>query len=189
MEVVDLAIPGVKLLRPQRRADDRGWFVEQFNARAAKEAGLPFQPVQDNISLSRAVGTVRGLHFQAEPSAQAKLVSVLSGAILDVVVDIRHGSPTFGEHVTAELDAEEGWQLFAPRGLAHGFCTLKRDTLVHYKVDGFYDGKRDFGLLWNDPDLGIDWPVEASQVKLSDKDAGQPRLRDLPSYFQYSATS
>lgn len=187
MEVIELDIPGVKLLRPVRRGDDRGWFVEQFNARAAEAAGLDFQPVQDNMSLSRPVGTVRGLHFQTAPSAQAKLVSVLSGAILDVVVDIRRGSPTYGRHVKAELDAEEGWQLFAPRGMAHGFCTLKPDTLVHYKVDGFYDRERDLGLLWNDPDLGIDWPVDASQAKLSDKDARQPRLRDLPAHFEYGA--
>lgn len=187
MEVIELDIPGVKLLRPVRRGDDRGWFVEQFNARAAEAAGLDFQPVQDNMSLSRPVGTVRGLHFQTAPSAQAKLVSVLSGAILDVVVDIRRGSPTYGRHVRAELDAEEGWQLFAPRGVAHGFCTLKPDTLVHYKVDGFYDRERDFGLLWNDPDLGIEWPVDASQAKLSDKDARQPCLRDLPAHFEYGA--
>lgn len=185
MEVVQLNLPGVCLARPLRRTDDRGWFVEHFNVHSAAEAGLSFQPVQDNMSLSRPVGTIRGLHFQAAPSAQAKLVSVLAGAILDVVVDLRKGSPTFGQHASAELDAEEGWQLFAPRGVAHGFCTLKPDTLVHYKVDGFYDRERDFGLLWNDPDLGIAWPVEASQAKLSEKDARQPRLRDLPTYFEY----
>lgn len=184
MEVRELDLPGVRLMRPARFGDDRGWFAETFNVARAAEAGLAFEPVQDNMSLSRQAGTVRGLHFQAPPSAQAKLVSVPAGAIVDVVVDIRRGSPTFGRHVKVELDAEAGWQLFAPRGVAHGFCTLVPDTLVHYKVDGFYDRERDFGLLWNDPDLGVDWPVAPSQAKLSEKDARQPRLRDLPTHFE-----
>lgn len=185
MQVRDLDIPGVKLIGPPaRHGDDRGWFCEHFSARTHAAAGLTHDWVQDNLSFSRTPGTIRGLHFQPPPSAQAKLVSVLAGAVLDVVVDLRHGSPTFGRHVAVELSAEDGRQLLAPRGVAHGLCTLEPDTLVHYKVDGFYDAARDLGLAWDDPELGIAWPDFAGAV-VSDKDRRQPRLAELPVWFRW----
>lgn len=189
MQVRDLDIPGVKLIGPpERHGDDRGWFCEQFSARVHAAAGLDHAWVQDNLSFSRVPGTIRGLHFQPPPSAQAKLVSVLAGAVLDVVVDIRHGSPTFGRHVAVELSAEDGRQLLAPRGVAHGLCTLEPDTLVHYKVDGFYDRQRDLGLAWDDPALDIAWPSLAGAV-VSDKDRRQPRLAELPRWFDWAEQS
>ncbi len=185
MELRDLALPGVKLLEPRRHGDARGWFVEHYSRKAFEAAGLDYDFVQDNVSFSATPGTIRGLHFQAPPSAQVKLVSVLRGAVLDVVVDLRIGSPTYGRHVTVELSAANGLQLLAPVGVAHGLCTLEPDTLVHYKVDAPYDAARDFGLLWNDPALGIDWPVEAADAAVSDKDRVQPTLAELPVYFRF----
>src|SRR6185503_19600657 len=123
------------------------------------------------------------LHFQTHPSEQTKLISVVAGAILDVAVDVRAGSATFGRHVAAELTAENGLQMLVPRGFAHGFCTLRPDTGVLYKVDSFYDAERDFGLRWNDPALGIEWPISEADAKLSAKDRVQPLLSELPPYF------
>lgn len=173
-----LAIPDVKLITPRRFADDRGWFTETWSRNA-----LDVDFCQDNQSLSHAIGTVRGLHFQKPPHAQAKLVSVLRGRILDVAVDIRRGSPTFGRHVAVELSAEDGNQLFVPRGFAHGFCTLERDTHVLYKVDAFYAPESDAGLYWADAALGITWPVDEAKAHLSPKDAKLPRLADIVSPF------
>ena len=173
-----LAIPDVKLITPRRFADDRGWFTETWSRNA-----LDVDFCQDNQSLSHAIGTVRGLHFQKPPHAQAKLVSVLRGRILDVAVDIRRGSPTFGQHVAVELSAEDGNQLFVPRGFAHGFCTLERDTHVLYKVDAFYAPESDAGLYWADAALGITWPVDEAKAHLSPKDAKLPRLADIVSPF------
>ncbi|MBN8552080.1 MAG: dTDP-4-dehydrorhamnose 3,5-epimerase [Caulobacterales bacterium] len=185
MQVIDLEIPGCKLVGPPPRfGDARGWFSEHWSRRTFDAAGLSHAPVQDNLAWSEKAGTVRGLHFQAPPSAQAKLVSVLRGAILDVVVDIRHGSPTFGHHVRAELTAENGLMMLAPRGTAHGLVTLSDDTLVMYKVDDFFDPQNDHALRWNDPALGIDWP-DGAGVNVKDKDAEAPLFADLPAYFEW----
>jgi dTDP-4-dehydrorhamnose 3,5-epimerase len=144
---------------------------------------LNFDFVQDNHSLSRDVGTVRGLHFQTAPFAQDKLVRVVSGAILDIAVDLRRSSPTFGRHVVVELSKENWRQLFIPIGFAHGFVTLEPDTEVIYKVTNFYSPQHDCGVAWDDPDIGVDWPVAAESVVLSDKDRKWPRLRDLQEVF------
>lgn len=185
MQVDRLSIADVVLITPRRFGDDRGYFAETFSARAFHEhvAGSDF--VQDNEALSGAVGTVRGLHFQREPAAQGKLVRVIKGAILDVAVDIRTGSPHFGQAVSARLDAATGAQLWVPPGFAHGYCTLEPDTLVAYKVTAFYSPGHDGGILWNDPALGIDWPLPAGGAVLSGKDVTLPRLADLPPIFHY----
>jgi dTDP-4-dehydrorhamnose 3,5-epimerase len=169
---------------PKRFGDDRGHFVEVFSKRVCDAAGMNFQPVQENQSLSRVLGTVRGLHFQTAPFVQAKLVRVLRGAIYDVAVDIRHGSPTFGQWVAERLTSEGGEQLFIPGGFAHGFCTLEPDTEISYLVDNFYSPECDGGILWNDPALGIDWPAGAGTV-LSGKDEKAPRLGDIKAPFTY----
>jgi dTDP-4-dehydrorhamnose 3,5-epimerase len=142
-----------------------------------------FEFVQDNQSLSAEIGTVRGLHFQLDPMAQGKLVRCVAGALLDVAVDIRHDSPTFGQHVTAELTAENGCQLWVPPGFAHAFCTLAPNTEINYKVTNYYSREHDRGLLWNDPALGIPWPVSAEKAVLSDKDKVQPKLAELAEIF------
>lgn len=183
MDIVDLALPDVKIIRPKKFGDHRGFFSETYNKNSFAAAGLDLTFVQDNHSLSAEVGTVRGLHFQLPPFAQDKLVRVVRGAILDVAVDIRKGSPTYGRHVSAVISAAEWNQILVPVGFAHGFCTLEPDTEVLYKVTNFYSPAHDRGLLWNDPDLGIDWPVAADQAQLSDKDRVHPRLCDLPQVF------
>lgn len=172
-------IPEVQLFRPRRFGDDRGWFSETWNRRV-----IDLDFCQDNMSMSASAGTVRGLHFQRPPHAQAKLVSVLAGRIIDVAVDIRVGSPTFGSHVAVELSALEGDQLLVPRGFAHGFCTLEPGTIVMYKVDGFYAPESDAGIFWADPDLAIRWPIPIEQAQLSPKDMKLPRLRDISSPFR-----
>lgn len=176
MEIVPLEIKDVVLFRPGRFQDDRGWFEETYNARRMAEAGLALDFVQDNQSLSRAVGTIRGLHFQAPPYAQAKLVRVVQGAIFDVAVDLRRASPTYGRWVGAELSAENGAQLLVPRGFAHGFVTREPDTAVCYKVDGFYDKASEGGIRFDDPDLAIDWGIDPAAAMLSEKD------RELPAF-------
>jgi dTDP-4-dehydrorhamnose 3,5-epimerase len=185
MDVFELAIEPVVLLKPKRFADTRGYFSEIYNRRLLNELGRGLNFVQDNLSCSRERGTVRGLHFQIRPFEQTKMVSVLKGSILDVVVDIRVGSPTFGRHVSAELSSEDGLQLLVPPGFAHGFCTLLPDTLVHYKVDGYYDSEHDMGLRWNDPALAIAWPIAETEAQLSDRDQIQPLLAELPPYFHF----
>lgn len=180
-----LAIPDVKLVRARKFGDARGYFRETYNAQAFAEAGLALNFVQDNHSMSADVGTVRGLHFQVAPFAQAKLVRVTRGAILDVVVDVRHGSPNFGRHVAVRLDAEEGTQIFIPVGFAHGFCTLEPDTEIAYKVTSPYAPQHDRGIAWNDRELGITWPVRDEDATLSDKDRKLPVLRDAPVSFTY----
>ena len=185
MEVTATAIPDVKIVTPRRHGDSRGFFTETYNRRSWTEHGLDFDFAQDNLSLSATVGTVRGLHFQIPPHAQAKLVSVLHGAALDVAVDIRVGSPTFGHHVAIPLSAEDGRQLLIPIGFAHGFCTLRPGTLFAYKVTGYYAPDHDKGVLWNDPALAIDWPVPAAAAVVSERDAAQPTLAELPAFFTY----
>ncbi|MGU3538852.1 dTDP-4-dehydrorhamnose 3,5-epimerase [Methylobacterium sp. A54F] len=183
MQVIATEIPEVKLVRPKRFGDARGWFSETYRADALAEGGIPNAFVQDNQSFSAPQGTVRGLHFQIAPAAQAKLVRVLAGAILDVAVDLRRASPTYGRHVAVRLDAEGGEQLFVPAGFAHGFCTLVPDTMVAYKVDAYYSPAHDRNLAFDDPQIGIAWPVEAGAAILSDKDRAAPRLADLPDLF------
>lgn len=182
LDIRALAIPGVKLIVPPRFADARGHFSETWNRKAWAAAGLDVAFVQDNQSLSTETGTVRGLHFQRPPNAQAKLVSVQKGRIFDVVVDLRKASPTFGRHVAVELD-DSGAQLLVPRGFAHGFCTLAPGTLVAYKVDAHYAPESDTGIFWADEALGIAWPVAVDRAHLSPKDAALPRLKDIVSPF------
>lgn len=176
---------GPTLLTPARFADDRGWFSETYNARKFKAAGLDIDFVQDNQSLSRQVGTIRGLHFQAPPFAQGKLVRVLRGRILDVAIDIRRGSPTYGKYVEAELSAENGAQLYVPVGYAHGFITREPDTEVLYKVTNFYDKASEGGLIWNDARIGIDWGLAGVDPVLSSKDVILPALDGFDSPFDY----
>ena len=180
-----LAIPDVKLIRTTKHGDARGFFSETYSQPAFAAAGIGVTFVQDNHSLSATPGTVRGLHFQTAPFAQDKLVRVARGAILDVAVDLRVGSPTYGQHVSAVLSAENWHQLFVPVGFAHGFVTLAPDTEVIYKVSNLYAPQNDKGLLWNDPALGIDWGFTDDTATLSAKDKVQPRLADLPAYFTY----
>ena len=183
LDVRPLAIPDVKILTPRRFADARGYFTETWNRKALHAAGISADFCQDNQSLSRAVGTVRGLHFQMPPYAQAKLVSVLSGRVFDVAVDLRRTSPTFGTYVATELSAADGAQLFIPAGFAHGFCTLDPDTILAYKVDAHYAPEADAGILWRDEDLAIDWPVGANEALLSPKDAVLPRFKNMVTPF------
>ena len=185
MEITELEIPEVKILTPKKFGDHRGFFSETYNKRALAEQDIGIEFVQDNHSFSAQRGTIRGLHFQTPPHAQDKLVRVAQGSILDVAVDIRRGSPTYGKFVSAVISADAWNQILVPVGFAHGLCTLEPDTVVIYKVSSTYAPDHDFGLLWNDPDLGIDWPVDAAEVKLSDKDRRQPRLREFDSPFAY----
>ena len=185
MDVERLEIPEVLVLRPRRFADDRGFFVETYQRQRLAAAGIACDFVQDNLSYSKAAGTVRGLHFQRPPHAQAKLVQVVRGAVLDVAVDARRGSPTFGRHVTAELSADNGRQLFAPEGFLHGFVTLEPDTVVSYKVSDIYDAACDGAVRWDDPALGIDWPVAADRAQLSDKDRAAPTFAEFDNPFVY----
>lgn len=185
VRIIETQIPDVKIIEPPKFGDDRGFFSEVFNRRALAEAGVDFDPVQDNHSLSATVGTVRGLHFQGPPSAQAKLVRAGRGSILDVAVDIRQGSPTYGRHVAVELSASNWRQLFVPKGFAHGFCTLEPDTEVLYKVDAYYDPAVDFGVAWDDPALGIEWGVTPANAVLSGKDLKHPKLSDIQPLFSH----
>ncbi len=184
MQVIETTIPAVKRIVPQRFGDERGWFSETYRADVLAKGGIADVFIQDNQSFSAPKGTVRGLHFQRHPMAQAKLIRVLAGAILDVAVDLRRDSPTFGRHVAVRLDAEAGEQLYVPIGFGHGFCTLVPDTMVAYKVaGGVYSPEHDGAVLWNDPALGIDWPVAETEAQLSAKDRVAPRLADLPPLF------
>lgn len=175
----------VKIMNPVRYRDDRGSFSETYSKDALRAADIDIDFVQDNHVLSVQKGTVRGLHFQMPPFAQAKLVRVVRGAILDVVVDIRFGSPTFGQHVAALISAEKWNQILVPVGFAHGLVTLEPGTEVVYKVSQRYSPEHDKGLFWKDPALGIDWPVNETEAILSEKDKRLPRLSELPDYFHH----
>jgi dTDP-4-dehydrorhamnose 3,5-epimerase len=183
MKVIETEIPAVKILVPNKHGDHRGFFSEVFNTRLLKEAGLCCEFVQDNHSLSAEKGVVRGLHYQLPPMAQDKLVRVIRGGILDVAVDIRRNSPTFGKHITAEITAENWKQILVPVGFAHGFVTLEPNTEVVYKVTNFYSPQHDRGIRWNDPALGIAWGIEESTAILSAKDKLHPTLKDAPDLF------
>jgi dTDP-4-dehydrorhamnose 3,5-epimerase len=184
IEIRPLTLPGVKLIRPTRFQDQRGCFSETYTRRDFIAAGIANDFLQDNEAHSAAAGTVRGLHFQIPPFAQAKLVRTLRGGILDVVVDLRRSSATYGRHLTVELRDTGGEQLFVPAGFAHGYCTLEPDTVVFYKVDNVYSAGHERGINWADPELGIQWPVADRAAVLSEKDRALPRLRDLPVYFE-----
>lgn len=176
MEVSEFDIEGLKLVRPKRYDDARGYFVEIWNRSRFAVAGIDVDFVQDNGSLSRAAATIRGLHYQRHPMAQAKLVRVVNGSILDVAVDIRRGSPTFGRFARQLLTANGGEQLYIPIGFAHGFCTLEHDTEVAYKVSAYFSPLHEAGLAWDDPEINIDWPLEGREPSLSERDRKLPRL-------------
>jgi len=183
LDVKKTDLDGVLVITPRRFGDDRGFFSETYNERALADAGVQVRFVQDNHSLSVEKGTVRGLHFQAPPFAQAKLVRVTSGAILDVAIDARKASPNYAKHVSIELSAENGAQLFVPEGFLHGFVTLAPNTEVVYKVNNYYDRDADGSVLWNDRDLGVDWGVKNENAVLSDKDKAATRWTDFKSPF------
>jgi len=183
MQVKDTQLPGVKLIKPNVIGDHRGFFMESYNELLFAQHGLNFRFIQDNHSLSVDAGVLRGLHFQLEPKSQTKLVRVVAGAIFDVVVDIRRGSPTFGQWEGFELSAENKLQLLVPQGFAHGFCTLSPNTEVLYKVDELYSPENDRGIAWNDPALHIKWPTD--HPVLSDKDSKHPFLADAEINFHY----
>ena len=185
MQVTALAIPDVKLIVPKRFEDRRGFFVETYNKRRLVEAGIELDFVQDNHSLSRETGVLRGLHFQVAPHVQAKLVRVVRGSILDVAVDIRAGAPTYGRHVSETLSAENGAMLLVPAGFAHGFVTLVPDTEVIYKVTDYYAPECERGIAYDDPALAIDWRLAGHLPIVSDKDRRQPRLEDAAQAFRY----
>jgi dTDP-4-dehydrorhamnose 3,5-epimerase len=183
MKVERLAIADVILVTPPRFGDSRGFFSETYNAARFAAAGIDQSFVQDNQSLSASPGVIRGLHCQVSPNVQGKLVRVVRGAIWDVAVDIRVGSPTYGQHVSAELSAENWQQLWVPGGFLHGFCTLQPNTEVIYKVTAPYDQAAERGVVWDDPDLALPWPVRADQAVLSDKDLKLPRLAEAAGWF------
>ena len=183
--IPDKNIPDVILVKPKRFGDSRGFFEESYVRQRYVAGGIEVEFVQDNHSLSQNVGTIRGLHFQVPPHAQAKLVRCTRGRLIDVAVDIRKGSPTFGQHVAAELSAENGWQLFVPEGFAHGFVTLEENSELQYKVSDYYAPECDAGLAYNDPSFKIDWRVAAGSVHLSEKDMQLPTLSEYESPFEY----
>jgi dTDP-4-dehydrorhamnose 3,5-epimerase len=185
MLVEKTKLPDVMLITPRRFGDARGWFMETFNAPRMAEAGLAMNWVQDNQSYSAAKGTLRGLHYQRPPHAQDKLVRCSRGALLDVAVDFRTGSPTFGKWISVELSAENGRQLLVPKGFLHGFVTLTDDTEVQYKCTDVYAPDCDGAVRWDDPEIGIDWGTTAPI--LSDKDAKAPLMKDAPRPFTWGA--
>ena len=185
MQVLSTDLAEVKEIRPVRHHDPRGFFSEIFRESLLREHGIGVSFVQENHSLSLDRGVVRGLHFQTPPAGQAKLVRVAVGSVVDVAVDIRRGSPTYGRHVAIVLSAEQGNQLFVPEGFAHGFCTLEPNTEVIYKVSSYYSPAHDKGLAWDDPALAIAWPVAAAEALLSDKDRRHQLLAELPAHFPY----
>ncbi len=183
MIVTSLAIPDVKILTPRVFRDARGHFCETWKKTELATAGIEAEFVQDNQAMSHAVGTLRGLHFQLPPRAQDKLVRVTRGSILDVAVDIRRQSPTFGQHVSAVISAENWAQIWVPKGFAHGYVTLEPDTEVLYKATDYYSPAHDRGMSWNDPALAIAWGVSEMDVVVSEKDAGLPSLASLEQAF------
>ena len=183
MEIIKTNIEGVVILEPRIFKDARGYFFESFSTREFQEKVSPTTFVQDNESYS-SYGVIRGLHFQKPPFTQAKLVRVIKGAVLDVAVDIRKGSPTYGQHVAVELTEENHRQLFIPHGFAHGFSVLSEEVLFQYKCDNYYAPQNEGGILWNDPNLGIDWRIPAEKAILSKKDFKHPLLKDYVSDFE-----
>jgi dTDP-4-dehydrorhamnose 3,5-epimerase len=183
LEFREFGIDGPLEILPRKIGDDRGYFSEIFRLNAFSERAGSSEFVQENQSLSVRPGTIRGLHFQTRPAAQGKLVRCLTGRIWYVAVDLRTGSPTFGEWISLELTPEENNQLWVPVGFGHGFCTLEPNSVISYRVTSYYSPENDKGLAWDDPDIGVDWPSLADPDTLSAKDRQQPRLADLPAYF------
>ena len=186
MEIIRTDIPDVVIIEPRVFGDSRGYFFESWSQREFDALVRPVRFVQDNES-SSSYGVVRGLHFQKGAFSQSKLVRVVEGAVLDVAVDIRRGSPTFGRHVAVELDADSHRQLFIPRGFAHGFSVLSKHAVFQYKCDNYYAPQAESAIAWNDPALGIDWRVSAEDVILSEKDKRHPLLADCPDLFDYGS--
>ena len=184
MKVLTTAIEGVVILEPEVFGDARGYFFESYSQRRFDAQVRPVRFVQDNESKSRR-GVLRGLHFQKGAAAQSKLVRVVQGRVLDVAVDIRRGSPTFGKHVAVELTAENHRQLFVPRGFAHGFSVLSDEAVFQYKCDNYYAPGSEGGIAWDDPALAIDWRLPAGEILLSEKDRRHPKLADAPELFEY----
>lgn len=185
MKVINTEIEGLIIIAPRLFRDDRGYFFESFSQREFEEKVCKTVFVQDNESKS-SYGVLRGLHFQKPPFAQSKLVRVVKGAVLDVAVDIRKGSPTFGQHVAVELTEDNHRQFFIPRGFAHGFSVLTDEVIFQYKCDNFYAPQSEGAIAWNDPALGIDWRILSDKVILSDKDRNHPLLADAPWLFDYN---
>lgn len=183
MQVFETEIPAVKVLVPKKFGDHRGFFSEVFSRKSAADAGIAAEFVQDNHSLSAEKGVVRALHYQIAPMAQAKLVRVIRGAIMDVAVDIRRSSPTFGKHVAVTISAENWKQIFVPIGFAHGFVTLEPNTEVLYKVTNYYSPTHERGIRWNDPRLGIAWGVTEDAAVLSEKDRTSPMIAAAQDLF------
>lgn len=185
MEIEHTGIPGVEIIHPAIHGDERGYFFESWNSREFDAAVRPVRFCQDNESRS-SYGVIRGLHYQKGSFAQSKLVRVLEGRVLDVAVDIRAGSPTFGQYVAVELSGENHLQFFIPRGFAHGFSVLSPSAVFQYKCDNFYAPRQEAGIAWDDPAIGIDWKIPASEAVLSAKDRANPLLKDCTSLFDYS---
>lgn len=184
MEIIKTAIDGVVIIEPRLFKDERGYFFESFSQREFNEKVREIHFVQDNESKS-SYGVLRGLHFQKPPYAQSKLVRVIQGAVLDVAVDIRKGSPTYGQYISVELTADNHRQFFIPRGFAHGFSVLTDEVIFQYKCDNFYAPQSEGAIAWDDPDLNIDWRIPAEKVILSEKDKKHPRLKEIDSPFNY----
>ena len=185
MEVIKTNIEGVVIIKPRIFTDERGYFFESFSERDFNEKVRPIKFVQDNESKS-SYGVLHGLHFQKAPYTQSKLVRVIKGAVLDIAVDIRNGSPTFGQHVAVELTEENHLQLFIPRGFAHGFSVLSPEAIFQYKCDNFYAPQSEGAIAWDDPELGIDWRIPAEKIILSEKDKHHALLKDAPYLFNYN---
>ena len=185
MQITETALAGVLILTPARHGDHRGYFSETWNKKTLSSHGIDIDFVQDNQSLSAEKHTLRGLHYQAPPAAQDKLVRTLAGAILDVAVDARKGSPTYGKWVAEELSAENGRQLLVPKGFLHGFLTLTPDTLVAYKCSDFYSAECDGGVRFDDPDIGIDWGIDPKDAITSEKDGKAPSFAAFETPFAY----
>jgi dTDP-4-dehydrorhamnose 3,5-epimerase len=186
--VATFIAPGLVAVTPPKFDDDRGFLSETYNRQRFAGLGIGVDFIQDNHTLSVAFGTIRGLHFQLPPHQQGKLVRTLRGSVLDVVVDLRHGSPAFGKPVAVELSAENWCQLYIPPGFAHGFCTLTSDAEIHYKMTGYYAPDADRGIAFDDPDLGIDWPIDPASAIVSPRDRRHPRLRDCPAHFRFETS-
>ena len=185
MKIIETAIEGVVIIEPRLFKDERGYFFESFSQREFEEKIRKISFVQDNESKS-SYGVLRGLHFQKPPYAQSKLVRVIKGAVLDVAVDIRKGSPTFGKHVAVELTEENHIQLFIPRGFAHGFSVLSQEVIFQYKCDNFYAPQSEGALAWDDSDLNINWRIPTNQIILSEKDKHHEKLKDASWLFDYN---
>lgn len=182
MNVIKTDIEGLVIIEPRLFRDARGYFFESFSEREFAEKVAPVKFVQDNESRS-SYGVLRGLHFQKPPYAQAKLVRVVKGRVLDVAVDLRKGSPTYGKYVAVELSEDNHLQFFLPRGFAHGFCVLSDEVIFQYKCDNYYAPQSEGAVIWNDPDLGIDWRIPQEDVVLSDKDRCHPAFKELDDVF------